>query len=46
MSAAAQPIVGALGERLGDIRLALSWTIVVTLIAIPAASLVHRGHVR
>jgi MFS family permease len=45
MSAAAQPVVGALGEGLGDIRLALSWTIVVTILAIPMASLIDRGHV-
>ncbi len=45
MSAAAQPVVGALGESLGDIRLALSWTIVVTILAIPMASLIDRGHV-
>jgi MFS family permease len=45
MSAGAQPIVGALGEHLGDIRLALSWTIVVTLLAIPMASLIDSGHV-
>ena len=45
MSAAAQPVVGALGESLGDIRLALSWTIIVTLLAIPMAGLINRGHV-
>lgn len=45
MSAAAQPVVGALGENLGDIRLALSWTVVVPLIAIPLAGMIHRGHV-
>ena len=45
MSAAAQPVVGALGENLGDIRLALGWTVVVPLIAIPLAGMIHRGHV-
>lgn len=45
MGAAAQPVVGALGEHLGDIRSALSWTIVITLLAIPMASRIHRGHV-
>jgi len=45
MSAASQPVVGALGESLGDIRSALSWTIVVTLVAIPVASFIDRGHV-
>ncbi|MCP4962132.1 MAG: MFS transporter [Actinomycetia bacterium] len=45
MSAGAQPIVGALGESLGDIRLALSWTIVVTLLAIPMTGFIQSGHV-
>ncbi len=45
MSAASQPVVGALGESLGDIRTALSWTLVVTLVAIPMVWFIDRGHV-
>ena len=37
LGAAARPIVGALAEALGDIRLALGWTAVLAVAALPFA---------
>ena len=45
MSAAAQPVVGALGENFGSIRSALGWLIVVTVVAVPMALNIDKGHV-
>jgi len=38
MTAAAQPAVGALGEFVGDIRIALAWMLPVALLAIATGS--------
>jgi len=38
MTAAAQPAVGALGEFVGDIRIALAWMLPVALLAIAVGS--------
>jgi FSR family fosmidomycin resistance protein-like MFS transporter len=45
MSAAAQPVVGALGENFGSIRSALGSLIVVTVVAVPMALNIDKGHV-
>ena len=37
MAAAARPAVGALAEAVGDIRLALGWTVVFAIAALPFA---------
>ncbi|MGI9607121.1 MAG: hypothetical protein ACR2P0_13370, partial [Acidimicrobiales bacterium] len=37
LSAAAQPIVGAIGEAAGDIRVALAWLLPVAILAIALA---------
>ncbi len=37
LSAAAQPVVGALGEVFGDIRTALAWSVVAAIVALPVA---------
>jgi nitrate/nitrite transporter NarK len=37
LGAMARPAVGALAEALGDIRLALSWTVVSAIAALPFA---------
>ncbi|NOX29839.1 MAG: MFS transporter [Actinobacteria bacterium] len=38
MTAAAQPVVGALGESVGDIRIALAWLLPVALLAVMIGS--------
>ena len=37
LGATARPAVGALAEALGDIRLALSWTVLLAVAALPFA---------
>ena len=37
LGATARPAVGALAESLGDIRLALSWTVILAIAALPFA---------
>jgi len=37
LGAAARPAVGALAEALGDIRLALGWTVILAVTALPFA---------
>ncbi|MCP5028098.1 MAG: MFS transporter, partial [Actinomycetia bacterium] len=43
MTAAVQPIVGAVAEQAGDLRVALSWTLPLALIAVFLASRIEHG---
>jgi nitrate/nitrite transporter NarK len=42
LGAAARPAVGALAEALGDIRLALAWTVISAIAALPFAMQLER----
>jgi len=42
LGATARPLVGALAEALGDIRLALGWTVILAIAALPFATQLER----
>ena len=42
LGATARPLVGALAEALGDIRLALGWTVILAIAALPFAMQLER----